>query len=80
MQLSAQMHQLRSFVHVSTFFVANHMPRNSVVREQLHPLPLQLDGRPVEHAEFVAALMAMEDADEANRVALQVMADSNFNR
>lgn len=78
MQLSSQFLQLRSFVHVSTYFVNNHMPRNSVVKEQLNPVPLELDGRPVEYKEFVDALMAMSTED-ANKTALDLMTKNNFN-
>lgn len=47
--MSSQMEQLRAFVHVSTSFVNNHLPRNTLVREQLYPLPLELHGEPVGH-------------------------------
>jgi fatty acyl-CoA reductase len=70
--------QLRSFVHVSTYFVNNHMPRNSVVKEQIHPIPLELAGRPVEYKEFVEGLMAMSSED-ANKAALELMAKHDFN-
>jgi hypothetical protein len=49
MQVSSQMEQLRAFVHISTHFVNNHLPRNSLVKEQLYPLPLELHGEPVGH-------------------------------
>lgn len=63
---------------MSTYFVNNHMPRNSVVHEAVHALPLELNGQPVGYAEFVAALMAMS-SEEANAVALTLMAKHNFN-
>lgn len=78
MQLSSRMQHLRSFVHVSTYFVNNHMPRNSVVKEQIHEVPLELDGQPVDYKELVDALMSMS-SEEANRVALDLMAKNNFN-
>lgn len=78
MQLAASCRNLRSFVHVSTYFVNNHMPRNSVVREAVHALPLELGGRRVDYAEFVSTLMDMP-SEEANRVALDFMAAHNFN-
>lgn len=79
MQLASGMTALRSFVHVSTYFVNNHAPRGSVVREQVHALPLELDGRRVGYAEFVEALMAM-DTETSNNVALELMGKHNFNR
>lgn len=78
MQLASKMQHLRAFVHVSTYFVNNHMPRNTVVSEALHPVPLELDGRPVEYKEFVEALMSM-DTETANKVALDLMGKNNFN-
>lgn len=78
MELSSQMDNLRSFVHVSTYFVNNHMPRNSEVKEQLHPVPLELHGQPVAYKAFVEGLMAMS-TEEANKTALDLMAKNNFN-
>lgn len=52
--------------------VNNHMPRNTVVKEQIHAVPLELDGRPVGHQEFVDALMSMSSED-ANKTALDLM-------
>jgi hypothetical protein len=34
------MSQLRAFVHTSTYFVLNHVPRGSVAKEEIHRLPL----------------------------------------
>lgn len=78
LQLSSEMPELRSFVHVSTFFVNNHMPRNSVVPEAIHAVPLELAGQPVQHQEFVEAVMAM-DSQAANRTVLELMGRNNFN-
>jgi hypothetical protein len=78
MELASQMDNLRSFVHVSTYFVNNHMPRNSVVKEALHPVPLELNGQAVGYKAFVDGLMAMSTED-ANRTALDLMAKNNFN-
>lgn len=78
MALASQMEHLRSFVHVSTYFVNNHMPRNTVVKEQLHPVPLEIDGQAVSYKEYVDALMAMSN-EEANEAALALMANNNFN-
>jgi fatty acyl-CoA reductase len=78
MELASHMEQLRSFVHVSTYFVNNHMPRNSVVKEQLHPVPLELNGQAVGYKAFVEGLMAMS-TEEANSTALDLMAKNNFN-
>lgn len=73
------MPNLRAFVHVSTYYVANHLPRNSLVKEQLHPLSLSLDGgaTKVGHADFVSALMAMTPG-EANVLAGMVMQANSF--
>lgn len=48
------------------------MPRNTVVKEQIHAVPLELNGRPVGHQEFVDALMSMSSED-ANKTALDLM-------
>jgi hypothetical protein len=79
MQLASSMPNLLAFVHVSTYYACNHLPRNSLVKEQLHPLQLSLNGAatPVNHAEFVAALMAMQPA-EANAAADAVMQANSF--
>uniref|UniRef100_A0A383WJS7 Fatty acyl-CoA reductase n=1 Tax=Tetradesmus obliquus TaxID=3088 RepID=A0A383WJS7_TETOB len=79
LQLANSMPNLRAFVHVSTYYVANHLPRNSLVSEQLHPLRLSLDGgaTKVGHADFVSALMAMTP-DEANMLAGMVMQTNSF--
>jgi thioester reductase-like protein len=49
MRVASQMEHLRAFVHVSTTLVNNHLPRNTLVKEQLYPLPLEVDGEPVGH-------------------------------
>lgn len=49
MKVCSQMDHLHAFVYVSTYFVNNHLPRNSVVQERLYPLPLKVDGEPVGH-------------------------------
>jgi hypothetical protein len=73
------MPNLLAFVHVSTYYTCNHLPRNSLVKEQLYPLELSLDGQATKlhHAEFVAALMAMQP-DEANTAADAVMHANSF--
>jgi nucleoside-diphosphate-sugar epimerase len=40
LQLASSMSQLRAFVHTSTYFVLNHVPRGSVAKEEIHRLPL----------------------------------------
>lgn len=72
MQFSSQFANLRAFVHTSTFFVNNHLPRNSLVKEQIYPLQLQLGGQSVGHKEFVTAVMDMHP-QIASRVAAQLM-------
>jgi fatty acyl-CoA reductase len=73
------MPNLLAFLHVSTYYTCNHLPRNSTVAEQLYPLQLSLDGgaSKVGHAESVAALMAMTP-DEANVLAGMVMQANSF--
>jgi hypothetical protein len=40
LQLASSMPQLSAFVHTSTYFVLNHVPRGSVAKEEIHRLPL----------------------------------------
>jgi nucleoside-diphosphate-sugar epimerase len=79
LQLAATMPNLLAFVHVSTYYTCNHLPRNSEVAKRLHPLQLSLDGgaTKVGHADFVSALMAMTP-DKANVLAGMVMQASSF--
>lgn len=49
MRVASQMDALHAFVHVSTTFVNNHLPRNSLVKERIYPLQLEVDGEPVGH-------------------------------
>lgn len=72
MHFCSSVTNLRSFVHTSTFFVNNHLPRNTLVKEQIHHLHLQLDGRAVSHEEYVAGMMAKHPLD-ASRQAAQLM-------
>jgi fatty acyl-CoA reductase len=73
------MPNLSAFVHVSTYYVNNHLPRNAKVEERLYPLKLSLDAGPtkVEYAEFVSSLMTMAP-DEANALAGMVMQANGF--
>jgi fatty acyl-CoA reductase len=79
LQLAAGMPNLSAFVHVSTYYVNNHLPRNSKVEERLYPLQLSLDGGPtkVSYAEFVPSLFGMAP-DEANALAGMVMQANGF--
>jgi hypothetical protein len=79
MQLASSMPALKAFVHVSTYYACNHLPRNSLVKEQLYPLNLSLSGQSTQlnHAQFVSALMAMQPA-EANAAADAVMQANSF--
>jgi len=38
--LATQMPHLKSFVHVSTYFVNNHRPRNQLIEEKIFPMDL----------------------------------------
>lgn len=49
MRVASQIDALHAFVHVSTTFVNNHLPRNSLVKERMYPLQLEVDGEPVGH-------------------------------
>jgi len=71
------MDQLRAFVHVSTYFVNNYLPRNSVVKEQIYPLPLEVNGEPTSHREYVAAMLSMDPAT-ANKHTAELMQRLNF--
>ncbi|KAF8068243.1 fatty acyl-CoA reductase [Scenedesmus sp. PABB004] len=77
MRVASGMTSLRSFVHVSTYFVNNHLPRNSVVKEQIYPVPLQVGGVAMSHAEYVAAMLAMTP-EQANKQTAELMAALNF--
>lgn len=77
MKVASQMDQLRAFVHVSTFFVNNHLPRNSHVQERIYPLPLEVNGEPTSHREYVAAMLSM-DADAANKHTANLMQKLNL--
>lgn len=72
MHFSSEISNLKAFVHTSTFFVNNHLPRNTLVREQIYPLQLQIKGRTVVHGEFVSAMMSMQP-QEASKQAEQLM-------
>jgi nucleoside-diphosphate-sugar epimerase len=43
LQLASSMRRLRAFVHTSTYFVLNHVPRGSVAKEEIHRLPLSFN-------------------------------------
>lgn len=46
MRVASQMEQLCAFVHVSTYYVR---PFNSICEERIYPLPLEVDGKVVDH-------------------------------
>lgn len=78
LQLAGRMRGLDAFVHVSTYYVNNGLPHNSVVREEpLPPLPLSLGGKALSHGELVAQLLALP-AGEANVQARRLMERLNF--
>lgn len=72
MTLSSQMTLLKAFVHISTYFVNNHLPRNSLVMEKIYPLDLHLNGKPMSHQQLVSTVMAMEPA-AANQAVTQLL-------
>lgn len=47
LQLAREMRHLRSFVHISTYFVNNFAPYNTPVKEEVHYPTLQLAGEQV---------------------------------
>jgi fatty acyl-CoA reductase len=69
LDLAAQMPNLKSFVHVSTYFVNNHMPRNQLIEEKI--FPLDLGG--ISASEMVAQIMAAPK-EEAAALAAKHMA------
>lgn len=77
MHVASQFSNLKAFVHVSTYFVNNNLPRNSLVREQIYQLPLAVDGTPMSHGEYVAAMMAMSP-EQANRHTAALMQSLNY--
>lgn len=72
MDLSSQMINLKAFIHTSTYFVNNNLPRNTPVMEKIYPLALQLNGKSVSHDEYVSAVMNMQPA-EANQITTRLM-------
>lgn len=74
MDFASKIEHLQAFVHTSTYYVNNYMPRNSLVMEKIYPMPLQLDGKSVGYGEFVPAVMTMqpEDAEKATQRIMQV--------
>eukprot|EP00878_Enallax_costatus_P042054 GHUV01049017.1.p1 GENE.GHUV01049017.1~~GHUV01049017.1.p1 ORF type:complete len:108 (-),score=9.79 GHUV01049017.1:340-663(-) len=73
--MASQFTNLTAFVHVSTFFVNNNLPRNSLVKEQIYELPLSLDGVTMSHEEYVTTVLAM-DRDQANKHTAALMQPS----
>ena len=67
--LATQMPNLKSFVHVSTYFVNNHRPRNQLIEEKI--FPMDLGG--MSASEVVAQIMAAPK-DEASALAAKHMA------
>jgi fatty acyl-CoA reductase len=77
MREASEFTKLRSFVHTSTYFVNNHLPRNSIVKEQIYQIPLSVGGISMTHTEYVAAMLAMEP-DQANKHTLELMQRLDF--
>lgn len=77
MHMASQLPHLKAFIHVSTYFVNNNLPRNSTVKEQIYQLPLAVNGTPVSHGDYVAAMLAMQP-DQANKVTAELMQSLNF--
>jgi hypothetical protein len=55
LELAAGMPRLRAFVFVSTYYVSNFKPYNSLVAEEVHQLTLQLTGRLVARLRLVSS-------------------------
>lgn len=53
LDLAADMPKLHVFLHTSTYFVNSHLPRHSVVKEEIYRLPIYL---PTEGELFVDLL------------------------
>lgn len=79
LELAAQMPHLASFVHVSTFFVNNHLPACTRVPErQAAPLPLVLGTTCfASHADFVSAVLALPP-DKAHTQVAALMRHCGF--
>jgi hypothetical protein len=81
LRIAATWPNLRCLLFTSTYFVNNFKPRNSIVAEALHHVPLYLPlsapDRTLTHEELVEALLAM-DADVADAEAAALMGSLNF--
>lgn len=77
MRVASDFSNLKAFVHVSTYFVNNYLPRNSLVKEQIYDLPLSVNGSPMTHADYVAAMMAMTP-EQANKKTAELMQSLSF--
>eukprot|EP00878_Enallax_costatus_P009179 GHUV01009596.1.p1 GENE.GHUV01009596.1~~GHUV01009596.1.p1 ORF type:complete len:597 (+),score=150.72 GHUV01009596.1:329-2119(+) len=79
LSLAAQMPHLTSLVFTSTYYVSNHLPRNSIVKEEIHQLQLTLPGSSsaLSHSQFVKCLLTFPRRD-ADRQAAAVMKQNNF--
>jgi nucleoside-diphosphate-sugar epimerase len=78
LELATQMPQLISFVHVSTYFVNNHLPRNTIVKEELYRLELYSpSGSRVNHKEYVDCMMGLP-REAAHSHTLKIMEKVNF--
>uniref|UniRef100_A0A383W7M2 Fatty acyl-CoA reductase n=1 Tax=Tetradesmus obliquus TaxID=3088 RepID=A0A383W7M2_TETOB len=81
LRLASTWPSLACLLFTSTYFVNNFKPRNSLVREELHNVPLSLPlsapNEALTHSQLVEALLAME-ADSADAEASALMASLNF--
>jgi hypothetical protein len=81
LRIAATWPNLRCLLFTSTYFVNNFKPRNSVVAEALHHVPLNLPfsapHKTLSHGELVDALLGM-DADTADAEAAALMDSINF--
>jgi nucleoside-diphosphate-sugar epimerase len=66
LQLASSMPQLRAFVHTSTYFVLNHVPRGSVAKEEIHRLPLSFSNGTSSSSRSISSSSGSTSEDAGN--------------
>eukprot|EP00775_Hariotina_reticulata_P007405 gene7405-7614_t len=78
MKVAGGMTRLKCFLHTSTYFVNNFLPRHAVAPEKIQHLPLTINDAALSHAQLVSHLLAL-DAAEADKQVAELMQRLNFN-
>jgi hypothetical protein len=78
MKVAGGMTRLKCFLHTSTYFVNNFLPRHAVAPEKIQRLPLTINGVDMSHAELVSHLLTL-NAAQADKQVAQLMQCLNFN-